>query len=338
MEIREVDVADDVLLRALYDMESRAILHGREGMPHWSWPEFAAVFQKPDPGEDFLLVAGWDDGRLVGSATLWMPTMDNLDKAYADVQVDPAHQRRGHGRALLDTVLARADVEGRSVLIEAKVPFEDLEDHGYRRFAERAGFGYSNVEVVRHLELPVPGQEIAEWQQEAAERAGGYRIETHVDGVPEELLPSYLTLLGLLAVDAPTGAVDFEEEQMTPERYRQNQESLRAAGRTIYDTLAVTDDADGRPVVAAHSTMSVPSLPKTDVSQWGTFVHREHRGHRLGLATKAVNLRAVQRAHPEMRRVVTQNAETNQWMIAVNVRMGFEPVEASLEMVRPLGG
>jgi RimJ/RimL family protein N-acetyltransferase len=214
------------------------------------------------------------------------------------------------------------------------VPFAHLEDHGYRRFAERAGFTYSNVEVVRHLELPVPGYEIAEWEQEAAEKAGGYRLETYVDEIPEPLLPSYLTLLGQLAVDAPTGEVDWEEEVMTPERFRENRASLAAAGRTLYDTLAVTDDG----VVAAHSTMSVPSLPKTDVSQWGTFVHREHRGHRLGLATKALNLRAVQRDHPQMQRVVTQNAETNQWMIAVNVRMGFEPVEASLELLRRPGG
>ncbi len=330
MDIREIDVDDDVMLRAAYDVETRASQLGREGMPHWSWPEFAAVFQKPDPGEKVVFLGGWDDGRLVGTSTLWMPVLDNLDKGWVEVFVPPAHQHRGHGRALLDAVLARADAEGRTVLIEAKVPFADLEDHGYRRFAEKAGFTYSNVEVVRHLDLPVPGLEIAEWEREAAQKAGGYRIETHVDGVPEALLPSYLTLLGQLAVDAPTGAVDYEEEQMTPERYATNLESLRAAGRTMYDTLAVTPDG----VVAAHSTMAVPSLPKTDVSQWGTFVHREHRGHRLGLATKAVNLRAVQKAHPEMQRIVTQNAETNQWMIAVNVRMGFEPVEASLEMVR----
>jgi GNAT superfamily N-acetyltransferase len=337
VEIREVDVHDDVLMRALYDMESRAVLNGREGMPHWSWSEFAAVFQKPDPGEDFLLVAGWEDGRLVGSSTLFMPTMDNLDKGWVDVQVHPAHQRRGHGRALLDATLARADAEGRTVLIETKVPFAELEEHGYRRFAERAGFRYSNVEVVRHLDLPVPGMEIAEWEREAAVKARGYRLETHVDGVPDELLPSYLELLGLLAVDAPTGEVDYEQEVMTPERYWQNQESLKTAGRTIYESLAVTDTDDG-PVVAAHSTISVPALPKTDLSQWGTFVHRDHRGHRLGLATKALNLKVVQRAHPEMRRIVTQNAETNQWMIAVNVRMGFEPVEASLELVRDRAG
>jgi len=34
----------------------------------------------------------------------------------------------------------------------------------------------------------------------------------------------------------------------------------------------------------------------TKVYEWGTSVHREHRGHKLGLATKAVNLRAIQTA------------------------------------------
>ena len=77
-----------------------------------------------------------------------------------------------------------------------------------------------------------------------------------------------------------------------------------------------------------------PAGGRTDVSQWGTFVHREHRGRRLGMAIKAANLRAVQDAHPEMRRVVTQNAETNDWMVAINEQMGFEPVEASVEMVK----
>ena len=35
------------------------------------------------------------------------------------------------------------------VRLAIEVPFAELEDHGYRRFAERAGFSYSNVEVVR---------------------------------------------------------------------------------------------------------------------------------------------------------------------------------------------
>jgi hypothetical protein len=119
---------------------------------------------------------------------------------------------------------------------------------------------------------------------------------------------------------------------ITPERFLESRASLLSAGRTIYETLAVTPDR----LVAAQSTMSVPPPGRTDVSQWGTFVHREHRGRRLGLATKAANLRAMQQAHPEMKRVVTQNAETNDYMVSINVLMGFEPVEASTEMFRKL--
>jgi hypothetical protein len=60
--------------------------------------------------------------------------------------------------------------------------------------------------------------------------------------------------------------------------------------------------------------------------------------HRLGLAVKAVNLRAVQTARSDLRRVITQNAETNDHMVSINDRMGFRPVEVSAEFVKRLEG
>ncbi len=65
-------------------------------------------------------------------------------------------------------------------------------------------------------------------------------------------------------------------------------------------------------------------------------MHREHRGHRLGLATKAVNLRAVQAARGDLTLVITQNGETNDYMVSINERMGFEPIEVSAEFVKRL--
>ena len=65
-------------------------------------------------------------------------------------------------------------------------------------------------------------------------------------------------------------------------------------------------------------------------------MHREHRGHELGLATKAVNLRAVQAARPDLTLVTTQNAETNDYMVSINERMGFRPVEVAAEFVKHL--
>ena len=86
----------------------------------------------------------------------------------------------------------------------------------------------------------------------------------------------------------------------------------------------------------AQSTLALSLGENTHVYQWGTFVHREHRGHRLGLATKAVNLRAVQAARDDLTLVITQNGETNGYMVSINERMGFEPIEVSAEFVKRL--
>lgn len=332
MEITTVDVSSDMALRASYDIEKRAMAVGREGLPHWSWPEMAAAWRHSDPGEKQVLLGGYENGRMVAGAVLYLPQLDNTDKCWLGVCVDPPEQHRGLGRRMLEHVTAMAIAEGRTELLaETKLAFDEVTTHRHRRFAEEADFALSNVEIVRHLALPVPERDLATWAADAAGRHEGYRIETYRDGVPDELVPSLCVLLGQLAVDAPTGEADWEEEKITPERFRENLASLLKAGRRMYETVAIAPDG----TVAAQSTLSVPPEGvRTDVSQWGTFVHREHRGKRLGLAVKAANLQTVQDAHPEMRRVVTQNAESNDWMVAINELMGFEPVEASVELIK----
>ncbi len=102
--------------------------------------------------------------------------------------------------------------------------------------------------------------------------------------------------------------------------------------RARYETVALTPDRQ----VVAQSTLAVPLGESTTVYQWGTFVHREHRGHQLGLATKAVNLRAVQAFRDDLTLITTQNAETNDYMVSINERMGFRPIEVSTEFVKNL--
>jgi len=333
VDIRPIDLTSDPELQAAYDVMRRAELLGREGSPHWSFQEMAGVYRHPDSGERQDLLGGFVEGRLVGCANSYVALLDNLDKAWVGVQVSPPEQRRGYGGELLAAITELLVADGRTLLVgETMLPFAERETHGYRKFCERHGYAFSNVEVVRWLTLPVADEAIQAWADLAAERHAGYTLETYVNDVPADLIPSLCVLMGQLGVDAPTGAVDWEEEVITPERFVESRTSLVAAGRTIYETLAVTPDR----MVAAQSTLSVPPTGRTDVSQWGTFVHREHRGRRLGMATKAANLRAVQQAHPEMKRVVTQNAETNDYMVSINVLMGFEPVEASTEMFRKL--
>jgi hypothetical protein len=204
------------------------------------------------------------------------------------------------------------------------------DDHPCRAFAERRGYRLANVEVERRLDLPVSDERLTELATAAAPHHAEYRIETFVDDVPEDLIPSFCELLGLLAVEAPTGDIEFEPEIVTREAYDAMGDRLRAQGRTLYITLAI--DAAGQAV--ADTVLSVPNADADNVHQWATLVRREHRGHRLGLAIKVQNLRAMQAAHPERRRVWTCNAEANASMVSINETLGFKPVELVLEFQR----
>ena len=131
-----------------------------------------------------------------------------------------------------------------------------------------------------------------------------------------------------LAVDAPTGELEFEEETFTPEAFRHEAARDRKVGRTVLRSLATLD---GRAV--AHTDLLLRPVGTRGV-QWATLVHRDHRGHRLGAAVKVANLRRLQRERPDITEVVTQNAEVNEQMIGINARLGFEPV-ALVPRVRP---
>jgi hypothetical protein len=61
--------------------------------------------------------------------------------------------------------------------------------------------------------------------------------------------------------------------------------------------------------------------------EWGhqmlTGVTREHRGHRLGLLAKVAMAEWLRTAEPQLERIQTWNAQSNQYMIAVNEALGY---------------
>jgi GNAT superfamily N-acetyltransferase len=334
VEIRALDesaLSDDAVMREFYELDKRSRLLGRPHAPFWDFREFLGMARSVDSGERQELFAAYDEDRMVGNALVWSFLMDNQDKCAFELAVDPPERHRGVGTALVERVEQVAREDHRSmVMTSAFLPFDDRETHGYRQFAEACGYELSDFEVVRHLALPVPDSEIQDWIDEAAPHHHAYRIETFVGSVPDDLVESLCSLLGQLAVDAPSGLVDFEEEVITPQRYAEMLAAATAMGRARYETVALTPDRQ----VVAQSTLALSTEESTVVFQWGTFVHREHRGHRLGLATKAVNLRAAQAARDDLTLVVTQNGETNDYMVSINKRMGFHPIEVSAEFIK----
>jgi GNAT superfamily N-acetyltransferase len=331
--VRNVDLAREPDLRRWHDAAEAAHRHDRPDAPFGTADEAVLRFRPDDPEERYLpFVAEDGAGHVVGAGLVTVPLVDNLDKVYVELSVTPAQRGRGVGDLLVERALDLARAHERSVLVATSfLPVGHDPGHPVRRFAERHGFALANQEVRRTLHLPLPEETIQGWVDDAAEHHAGYEIVTYLDPVPEELQPSLVELLNLLAVDAPTGDIDFEAGGMTVGSYRHRAARVAASGRKVYETVAVRDGA-----VVAQSTLSVP--PGDDampyLNQWGTFVHREHRGHRLGLAVKAASLLTVQRAHPERTVVTTTNSPVNAPMVAINELMGFRPVEVMAEFLR----
>ena len=323
MEVRVVDPRDDDVLAQYQQMAYRAEMHERPWENMWSLEEVRSRFQHKSSSHWMELYCAFDDGRVVGGGFAEFPLLDNTDKVYAHVSVEPDLHRRGIGTAVVEHLVARCRQEGRSAVIGGtSYPFDQREDHPYRLFAEKNGFALANTEVIRVLRLPVPRQTLLAMAAECAPHHDGYHIETHVDELPDRLVESYCSLQNQLVLDAPQGDLDFEEEAVTPEVYLEEVARMRSAGRQRYTTVAL--DRDG--VVVAHTDLVLPGQEVHKILQWGTLVRRDHRGHRLGAAVKVANLLAVQDAHPERTMVSTSNAEVNASMVGINDRLGFEAV------------
>ena len=332
MDIRRLDPHDDAQMRRFHEIGWRAEKEdGRPWNSFWTFPEMAGMFREPTDDQRMDCFCLYDGDLMVAGGFVELSLLDNLDKAWMFGAVEPELRGRGFGSMLMEVMVEHAREIGRSqVTVMMAVPFEERYTSGMLRFVDKHGFRLANTEIMRILRLPVRDELLEEVRRESAPHHDGYEISTFVDDVPEEYLESYCYLRNQLVLDAPTGDIDFEAEALTPELIRQRSERNKRSGRTTYFSLATKDG-----VAVAHSDLAVPPTG-TESHQLGTLVHRDHRGHRLGAAVKAVNLEALQRDRPDITEVHTQNAETNQWMVSINERLGFEPVAVCPEFLREL--
>lgn len=324
MDIRRLDLFDDAEFAAFYEVTERAEAFERPHHSSWSLEEAKLEFRRHDPTERGEVWAAYDGVTMVGGASLWFPLLDNLTKGWGAVDVDPDHRRQGIGTALVAQIVTRLGQEGRTIMVtESAYPFDRRQDHPYRRFAESNGFTVAIDEILRILPLPVDSELLQTLAIQAAPHHTAYRIESFVNDLPDRLLASYCALDNQLCVDAPTGGVDFEPESMTPQIRLDRLAEEKELGRTRLTTVAIDETGE----VVAYTDLVLRPAPSHDVLQWGTLVHRGHRGHRLGMAVKARNLEELAALDSGHDRVLTCNAETNHSMVDINVRLGFEAIE-----------
>ena len=322
MQVREIPL-DDESIEQWHAAFKDGWEHGRPWLSAPPVKHYATLYRTKLSSELNTGFAAYDGERIVGAGSLRVPLESNTDKVEFLVAVPDEHRRRGIGTALVEHAVARATEAGGTFAITmSSYPFEERETHGFRRFLEARGFALDLDEVHRILELPVDDALLQRLATDAAEHHQGYRIETHVNGIPEKYIDSWLKTYGLLPQEAPAGVVPWEADNYSRQSYEEDIALIKESGRTRFSSIAISPDNE----VVAYTDLLLRGTTDGKVSQWGTLVRPEHRGHRLGTAVKVANLAAMQRAHPDRTEVHTSNAEVNEAMIGINDVLGFRAV------------
>jgi GNAT superfamily N-acetyltransferase len=331
MRILRVDPADADVMRACHAVYTAAHhVDDPNGEPPFSLALFSAYLEhgwSRDPGEAWFVPADEPAGQetqAVGFYLLRLPDLENRTRAFVQPFVHPAFRRRGLGRTLLRHAAQRAEADGR-------VDFDGVAPQGSAgdTFARKLGATPGLVDARRILDLRKvePGR-FKELRAQAAGHATGYSLVSWTGATPAEERGRVTGVFNAMN-DAPREEGLFEDDIWDADRVRDRGDMIALfAGSRVY-SIAAIHDATGE--MAALTQLFVEPAQPTWAHQGLTGVTRPHRGHRLGLLTKAAMLEWAAAAEPALERIETNNAVANSYMIAVNETLGYELVEPNFQ-------
>ncbi|MCU1553339.1 MAG: GCN5-related N-acetyltransferase [Arthrobacter sp.] len=282
-----------------------------------------------------------DGARVVGSSWIRCEVQENLRSALLHVQVLKEFTGRGIGRALLQHTQELAAAEGRTILQTFTEHPADFDSDGPGvlrpatgtgalpagsrgvRFALKAGFRLEQVERFSVLDVPARAGTWDVLEREARARAGeDYELVAWTGKCPEDSVDGLAVLMSRMSTDVPTGELRYDEESWDVARVRHVEDMWQQAG--IVSLVAAARHLPSGKLAAYSVLQLTPSKPWL-ADQDDTLVAKPHRGHRLGMLVKLVNLRRLRSEYPDVERVITFNAAENDHMLAINVALGFRP-------------
>jgi len=320
MRIEEFDpAADDGEINACYQMYVAGLPADDPDGPPMSERTFTAWMREGWAGERRETALAADPGGgWAGWYLLELPDRENTHMSELTVLVTPARRRHGFGRALLRHAAARAAAHGRS-LLSART----RRGAPGSAFASAIGARAGVVQVRRVLELAgIPEGTLAGLRGQAETAAGGYSLLSWTGATPEEHLDEVARVSAAMA-DAPRNPGE-EEHRADPERIRDYERRGAEIGMRRH-AVAARHDRTGE--LAGLTEIGVEAEDPAWGYQLITAVTREHRGHRLGLLVKLAMLDLLADAEPATRRILTENADSNRYMIDINAALGFEVLD-----------
>ncbi|MCE7742246.1 MAG: hypothetical protein GOP50_07275 [Candidatus Heimdallarchaeota archaeon] len=162
---------------------------------------------------------------------------------------------------------------------------------------------------------------IDKWREEGHKRAREERIDlVSFRKCPEDIIEDYSVLYTKIMNLVPMGDFEWKPEDITPKKVRETEGRFEELGYEWHTliTRESTGDLSGITEIFYHKARS------HKVEQELTGVTLNFRGRGLGKWLKAEMLFFIKNEFPDVKFVITGNADTNAPMLSINNRMGFK--------------
>lgn len=329
-EVQQIDTrnAPESLLRELsayYDIVEAEDMPGDPPTPEVVRIADWRHFPTHNPVPRWLLRDG--DG-IAAVAVAAYDTQQNLENGFGRVHVRPDKRGNGYARAIATPMFELLEAEGRQrfgTWVKKDDPAEQLLlDLGlkpvYEEKRSRLGIADLDMELMRS------------WIERAGERASEYELHYYQSPMPDDLVEKFCDLAYVMNT-APREDFEEEDEVLTPENWRETEKNVIDSQCQMHTLIAVhrsTGDLTG------YTQIKTQDLQPDLAWQWDTGVDPAHRNKGLGRWLKAAMIERLVETHPELERVDTFNAGSNEPMLNINIEMGFKPVHLANDYQGPL--
>lgn len=290
-----------------------------------SLPERMAWFRHlPDNLEVACWVA-WDETsrQMVGTAeTMFWRTDDHQDVMRFTVGVLPAYRRQGIGRRLLAQVASLAQQKGRKTLTTRTY---DTVPAGCLWLTRLGG----KPDTATHLyRLNLADLEMARLDAWLALAPTELELASWVDALSPELSTAVARLLPYLGAEAGVPAV------YAPQQVQELDEAARQSGLEQWVLYARTRESGE---MVGYTAVFFRADQPEEAAQGDTIVAPAYRQQGVARWLKAAMLAKIKQERPDVRRIITMNANDNAPIIAINKALGYKPYLSQCAWRVPLG-
>jgi mycothiol synthase len=268
--------------------------------------------------------AAWaeDNTRVVARASINIGRYDeNRHLADFDIYVVPSMRRQGIATNLLRLVAQVAQSEGRTLLLvstDAAIP-------AGRAFVQRLGGRAGVASSTNQLKVEdLNRQLVAQWLARGRRREREFELGLWDGPYPSHRLEAMAAIKEVMNT-APTDELEIDEFRWMPDDLIQDQQSLAQQGIhrwTMYVRHRESDEIAGFTEVFRN-----PRHPELLV-QGHTAVMPRFQNRGLAQWLKGEMLEKIVQELPEVRRIRSDNADSNVAMLRINRRLGFRRYKA----------